>query len=87
MLSNLEITGCKKIESNYFQIGQSMVKNRCYVAHGEEQLPSNLLASLRCTYVQPSFLVLEVFWLWFFLLRLALFSSGNGEISHSSYYC
>ena len=47
-------------------------------------ISSNFLASLRCTYVQPSFVLLEMFWFWFLLPRLASSSSDNvGNLSFS----
>ena len=47
-------------------------------------ISSNFLASLHCTYVQPSFVLLELFWFWFLLPRLASSSSDNvGNLSFS----
>ncbi len=56
----------------------SINDKQLHLARGDEYL-ADFLLRFRCTYVHPSFVLLEVFCSWFFLLSVASSSSDNVE--------
>ena len=67
-----------------FEFQQKTTKNCIYIAHGEEYLPTFSLRLDTLHLRSAKFVLLEVFWFWFSLPRLASPSSDNvGNLSFS----